>query len=177
MKYEAETLDGDHDNGTMPDNVAELREHVVGHRIVAAEHGTARIVENGYRGALSTRDADGFIITLDNGEKVLMEDSDDCCAFTRLDEFLLHPDMVDHIVTGVGTTDEYEKWHIYADLGDVLELGVGWSPGNPFYYGYGFSIHVVPIDGEVIDEPAAIGALPPPLALPAPAQPTQKESV
>ena len=45
---------------------------------------------------------------------------------------------------GVGTTGEYTRWHIYADLGDVLELTVGWSCGNPFYYGYGFYIDVVP---------------------------------
>jgi hypothetical protein len=47
-----------------------------------------------------------------------------------------------HIITGVGTTDGYATWHIYADMGDVLELSVGWSCGNPFYYGYGFDISV-----------------------------------
>lgn len=31
-----------------------------------------------------------------------------------------------------------------AVVGDVMELEVGWSCGNPFYYGYGFSINVVP---------------------------------
>lgn len=86
-------------------------------------------------------------ITLDNGEKVLLADTSDCCAYTSLESFLLHPERVDHIITGVGTTDKYQRWHIYADLGDVLELEVGWSAGNPFYYGYGFDIHVIPIDG------------------------------
>jgi hypothetical protein len=55
----------------------------------------------------------------------------------------LHPERVDHIITGVGTTGGYTTWHIYADMGDVLELSVGWSSGNPFYYGYGFDISVV----------------------------------
>ena len=32
---------------------------------------------------------------------------------------------------------------------------IGWSPGNPFCYGYSSDIHVIPIDGEVIDEPRA----------------------
>jgi hypothetical protein len=68
----------------------------------------------------------------------------DCCAYTELESFLLHPELVDHIITGVGTTDGYNTWHIYADIGDVLELSVGWSSGNPFYYGYGFDIQVKP---------------------------------
>jgi hypothetical protein len=50
--------------------------------------------------------------------------------------------LVDHIILGVGTTDGYTTWHVYADAGDVLELAVGWSCGNPFYYGYGFTITV-----------------------------------
>jgi hypothetical protein len=157
-RYPVETLDAEEDNGTMVENVDELREHVVGHRIVSAEHGTARVVETGWNGKLRTRDGDGFIITLDNGEKVLLESNYDCCAYTQLESFLLHPEMVDHIITGVGTTDHYETWHIYADLGDVLELKVGWSAGNPFYYGYGFSINVIPIDGEVVDETPGLPA-------------------
>jgi len=46
---------------------------------------------------------------------------------------------------GVGTTAQYQTWHIYADWGDVLKLEVGWSCGNPFYYGYGFDIDVVEV--------------------------------
>jgi hypothetical protein len=34
-------------------------------------------------------------------------------------------------------------------MGDVLELQVGWSPGNPFYYAYGFHIDVVPVGGSL----------------------------
>ena len=76
----------------------------------------------------------------------LLANTNDCCAYTELEAFLLHPERVDHIIMGVGTTDTYTRWHIYADLGDVLELTVGWSCGNPFYYGYGFDIDVVELD-------------------------------
>lgn len=128
-KYPAEILGEDADDGTMPSNVDALREPVVGHRIVSAEQSGAR-----------------FTITLDNGTQVELADTDDCCAHTELDAFLLHPDRVDHIITGVGTTDGYTTWHIYADMGDVLELTVSWSSGNPFYYGYGFNITVTEPD-------------------------------
>lgn len=128
-RYPIETLHEEEDNGTMPDNVAELRKHVVGHRIVSAEK-----VKHGYDAT--------FVITLDNGKRVELAETDDCCAYTELKSFLLHPERVDHIITGVGTTGGYTKWHIYADMGDVLELTVGWSAGNPFYYGYGFDITV-----------------------------------
>jgi hypothetical protein len=130
------------DDGTMPDNVDALRAAVVGRRIVKAER-------RQFRPAYSLRDLEAFFITLDDGTEVRMRDTDDCCAYTMLDDFLLHPERVDHIILGVGTTEGYERWHIYADLGDVLELSVGWSAGNPFYYGYGFDIDVIRPDSEV----------------------------
>lgn len=123
--YPIEQLGPDEDNGTMPENVAKLTKHVVGHRIVSA-----------------IKEGRAFQITLDNGKRVVLENTNDCCAFTYLKAFLLHPERVDHIITGVGTTGGYTTWHIYADMGDVLEMTVGWSAGNPFYYGYGFNIRV-----------------------------------
>jgi hypothetical protein len=145
-RYPIETLDEDEDNGTMPDNVAELAKAVVGHRIasVVPAQGTDRY---GKRGP-------GAIITLDTGKRVHLAATDDCCAYTQLDAFLLHPELVDHIITGVGTTGGYTTWHIFADMGDVLELTVDWSPGNQFYYGYGFSITVAD------DLPAGLGDTP-----------------
>lgn len=113
----------------MPENVDNLRQTVVGHRIVSAEQTLGRL-----------------IITLDNGKQVTLDDSHDCCAFTELESFLLHPESVDHIIMGVGTTNGYDTWHIYADFGDIMTLQVGWSCGNPFYYGYGFDIRVRPIN-------------------------------
>jgi hypothetical protein len=140
--YVDETLGPDDDDGTMVNNVATLREHVVGHRIVRAE-----------------RDGRVFTITLDNGTCVELADTDDCCAHTDLDAFLLHPERVDHIITGVGTTGGYTTWHVYADMGDVLELTVGWSSGNPFYYAYGFDIAVKETEGPV-KVASEIGELP-----------------
>ncbi len=119
--YAEEVLGPDDDDGTMPASRQELADAVVGHRIV-------NVQEN--------------VITLDNGKRVVLRSTDDCCAYTELEAFLLHADKIDHVITGVGTTEGYTRWHIYADMGDVLELTVGWSCGNPFYYGYGFDIAV-----------------------------------
>jgi hypothetical protein len=131
--------DSEDDDGTMPGSRDDLAAAVVGHKIVSVEKGPNRS-GYGYGGQ--------HVITLDNGTQVLLADQDDCCAHTSLEAFLLHPEMVDHVILGVGTTGEFSKWHIYADLGDVLELEVGWSCGNPFYYGYGFHIQVLPIGEE-----------------------------
>lgn len=132
--YPAETLDDDYDDGTMPENVEALSQAVVGHRIVSAERTEAPCRWGGVTQAL--------VITLDDGRRVSLANTSDCCAYTDLEAFFLHPDKIDHAITGVGTTDGYTKWHIFADLGDVLELEIGWSCGNPFYYGYGFDIAV-----------------------------------
>lgn len=134
-RYPTEVLDEDIDDGTMPENVATLAEHVVGHRIVSVDEQT---VPGRWYG-----EQEATVITLDNGKRVALAPTSDCCAYTDLEAFLLHPDKVDHVILGVGTTDGYTTWHIYADWGDVLELTVGWSPGNPFYYGYGFDITVL----------------------------------
>jgi hypothetical protein len=138
--YENEVLDEGYDDGTMPDNVDQLRQEVVGHKIVDA--GWAE-KPHWYGSGMTQR---VFQITLDNGKQVILRDTDDCCAYTELEDFFLHVDKIDHIITGVGTTEGFSKWHVYADLGDVLELTVGWSSGNPFYYGYGFSIAVEDAD-------------------------------
>lgn len=137
-RYPIETLDPDDDNGTMPANVAELAGHVIGHRIVAAAERDFPNAWGNVQGAL--------VLTLDDGTEVALHDTNDCCAFTALESFLLDPAAVDHIITGVGTTEGYTVWHIYADWGDILRLEIGWSAGNPFYYGYGFDIHVVPAE-------------------------------
>lgn len=123
-EYLVETLSEDRDDGTMPRSRHDLAAEVVGHRIVSAEVAT------------------GLVLTLDNGKRVRIVNTDDCCAFTELRAFFLHPESVDHVITGVGTTGEYTTWHIYADWGDVMTLDVEWSCGNPFYYGYGFNIYV-----------------------------------
>jgi len=127
------------DDGTMPRNVDELEAAVVGHKIVSAEKATIKRDING----LFPYEQQAFVITLDNGLRAALFNTDDCCAYTELEAFLLHPDMVDHVITGIRTECGYTVWHIHADLGDVLTLTVGWSAGNPFYYGYGFDIRVI----------------------------------
>ena len=144
MNYEPEVLAEDDDNGTMPENVDQLRQAVIGHRIVSVEK-----VKNEDRYGIIDN---ATLITLDNGKRVKLVDTDDCCAGTDMEAFLLHPEMVDHAVLGVGTTGGYTTWHIYADLGDILELTVSWSCGNPFYYGYGFDITVEDLAGSQVAE-------------------------
>jgi hypothetical protein len=139
--YAEEVLGADDDDGTMPANVAALSAAVVGHRIVKVEKGEVTRQPYDFNPDY-VRTEPATVITLDNGTRVGLVDTADCCAYTDLETFLLHADQIDHIITGVGTTDGYAKWHIYADMGDVLELTVGWSCGNPFYYGYGFDIAV-----------------------------------
>ena len=134
-RYPVEELDPDSDDGTMVDNVATLASHVVGRKVVGVENGVS--AEHKWGGSTS-----GTALVLDNGKRVVLVDSDDCCAHTQLEDVILNLDKIDHVILGVGTTDGYTRWHIYADFGDVVELQVGWSCGNPFYYGYGFDILV-----------------------------------
>lgn len=121
-------------DNTMNDNVVELAEEVVGHKIVSA--GWTEIPHE-----WASFNEKVFQITLDNGKRVILRNTDDCCAFTELETFLFYADRIDNIVTRVETEDDYSKWHIIADMSDVLELTVGWSEGSG-YYGYGFSIEV-----------------------------------
>lgn len=130
--------DSSFDDGTMPNNVAELAENVIGHRIVKTER-----INTEHRGVDYPI---GLRMVLDNGKTVELEATHDCCAFTELEGIEEHLPSIDHVITGVRTTEGYERWHIYADAGDVLELSVGWSPGNPFYYAYGF--HILVKDAE-----------------------------
>lgn len=122
--YPVETILTEGDGDPIRDNVNDLAAEVVGHRIVKAE-------QDGY----------DFVLTLDNGKVVKLAATSDCCAYTELEGFLLNPELVDHVITGVGTTDGATTWHVYADMGDVLKLTVGWSEGSG-YYGYGFNITV-----------------------------------
>lgn len=140
--YPVEVLDDYDDDGTMPENVAALSSHVVGRKIVKVEKDVLSAPDRwGYQGIATA-------LTLDNGKSVFLRSGGDCCAYTDLEDITLNLDRIDHVITGIGTTDGYETWHIYADLGDVVEMKVGWSCGNPFYYGYGFDITVTDAPAE-----------------------------
>jgi hypothetical protein len=135
----------DEDNGTMPEGVQALRDAVVGHKIVSAEKGGKLPTKDGYYRWNSTADV---VLTLDNGKRVGLIGVSDCCAHGSVDAFIQKLPSLDHIITDVGTTEKYTKWHILAGMEDVLELDVSWSPGNPFYYAYGVEIEVFDLEDE-----------------------------
>jgi len=118
-RYPTETLHEDYDDGTMPDNVDTLAAAVVGRRIISVEKDAK--VKARYPSTYRPYET-ATVITLDDGRRVALRDTDDCCAYTELEAFLLHPERVDHIITGVGTTDGFTRWHIYADMDDTHTL-------------------------------------------------------
>lgn len=144
--YPVEELDEYDDDGTMPDNVAELAKNVVGRKIVAVDRNFNHEYKP-YEWATWNSKLNGTALVLDDGTRVVLVAGDDCCAYTELEDIIINLDKIEHVITGIGTTDGYTKWHIYANLGDVAELTVGWSCGNPFYYGYGFDIYVFDENG------------------------------
>lgn len=130
----------DDDDGTMPENVEYLSKNLVGHKIVSVE----RVVTEKTNRYSSYTIEDCFF-TLDNGDRVQLKNTKDCCAFTQVEDIIIENlDRLDHAITGVVSSNGYETWHIMADLGEIMQLKVGWSSGNPFYYGYGFNIIVTP---------------------------------
>jgi hypothetical protein len=152
-RYPAETLDTGDDDGTIVQNVDTLRSTVVGRKIISAEKRDVHALMKALGRPTGYWSSDeGLVLTLDNGTQVLLSNTFDCCAYTSLEGFWIDPASVEHVITGVGTTEGYTTWHIYADMGDIMRLTVGWSCGNPFYYGYGFDIEVIPlvVDAEVI---------------------------
>lgn len=112
----------------MQDSVDELIQAVVGHKIVNVTQGR--------------RSYDNYLsITLDNGKIVELNDTSDCCAGTEVYKFLFNAAAVDHIITSVKVEDDYQVWHVLADMEEVLKLDVSWSEGSG-YYSYGFYINV-----------------------------------
>jgi len=122
-------------NDVMPDNVKALEDQVVGHKIVSVERNVKFPMKGWHWSTHGTK------ITLDNGKSVYLVDTNDCCAYTEVEAFMLNPQSVDHMITGVGTENGFRTWHVFADMTDVLALTVGWSGSNG-YYGYGFEFKV-----------------------------------
>ncbi|QOC56539.1 hypothetical protein SEA_PAELLA_220 [Arthrobacter phage Paella] len=148
--YPVEELDSEKDNGTIPKNLGIFAKNVVGRRIVEVHEGfTIAVSQAPGEDWDYTENVSGTALGLDDGTRVLLADTHNCCAHTVLKDIILNLDKIEHVITGVGTTDGYTKWHIYANLGDVATLKVGWSCGNPFYYGYGFDIYVVSEEGDI----------------------------
>lgn len=131
------------DDGTIADSVDMLAQAVIGHRI-----SSVGLAPSSPRKAWHDWEAErALILVLDNGTRVTLIDTYDCCAHTKLEKFLLNVDKVDHLITGVRVEDTYRRWYITADLGDILQMDVSWSSGNPFYYVYGFEIVVGKAEG------------------------------
>lgn len=154
---EADEYGSPQDDGTMPRNVETLQENIIGRKIVSAAVETINSSDFVAAGEDMWWHSDGsdrgLVLTLDDGRRVALVDDANCCAYTHLEEFLLHPERVEHVITGVASTDGYTTWHIFADHGDIMRLKVGWSSGNPFYYSYGFTIVVSnTIEGSIVED-------------------------
>lgn len=117
--------DWDYESGVMREGVTALGEAVIGRRIVNAE-------KRGYWDA---------VLTLDDGTEVTVHGDSDCCAYTQVESLKFLAD-VDNVITRVEVDEEFETWHVYAESVPVVTLDVAWSPGNPYYYGFGFEIRV-----------------------------------
>ena len=114
-------------NEQMHESVVGLANAVVGNKIVD--------VEKSEYGNLT--------ITLDSGVTVSMEGLADCCAYSEVENFLLNYKSIDHVITSVTTTGDYEVWYILAGADEVMTLNVNWSEGSGWPgYMYGFDITV-----------------------------------
>lgn len=133
MSYLDDEYDEDCETEVMSGGVEELKKNVVGHRIVSVTR--EEVPDAGYGQSNRTR------FVLDDGTSVLLYDTDDCCAFTEVESFKFL-EGVDNVITSVETDTGFEKWFIYADRVPVVEMDVSWSPGNPYYYGFGFQVTV-----------------------------------
>lgn len=143
-KYDLPLLDPDYEDydNTMSKNVEDFTDEIVGHRIVSVERETTMSTPHPfYPNNMMPYDVD-VAFTLDNGTRVGLVAGGDCCAYTELEDIIEHLPSVDHIITAVRPDEDYDTWHILADFGEVMELKVGWSPGNIGYYGYGFDVVV-----------------------------------
>ena len=121
----------------MENSVQDLDQLVVGKKIVSAVEREYVDTSWGFE-----RKAHGLVVTLDDGTEFAIQETDDCCAYTDIDRFLLHPENVDHVITSVQVSDNYNTWRILADGRDVLEMDVSWSEGSG-YYMYGFEFHTI----------------------------------
>ena len=91
---------------------------------------------------------DGTMIVLDNGKRVVVEDTSDCCAYAEVLEFLFNADKVDHVITDVSLNSGGYEINIVADMDDVLALRIRWSEGSGWGYSFGFKIKVKELNPE-----------------------------
>lgn len=110
-----------------------LRELVVGHRIVAVKNDT---------------------ITLDNGTRLSIEGSSDCCAFGDADVELIVES--EHVITSVMSEDldpegkygpERARVFLLSNHGAVAQVNQSWDASNGYYF-YGLYLTVTEPDDE-----------------------------
>ena len=99
-----------------------LRETVVGRKLVSAE---------------------GETITLDNGAKIRIEGSSDCCAWG--DATIGKVIDSEHVITGVRSVGDgdYGKATVFlmTDAGSAMEISQEWDESNGYYfYGLYFTV-------------------------------------
>lgn len=127
------------DDGTMLKSFESLKEAIVGHRIVKVDRSPTPVKDEEFW----WRDSVPAVgLLLDDGSTVKLVEEGDCCAYTELKDIIEHLPTIEHIITDVVHDGDFESWYILADGQQVLELSVAWSCGNPFYYPYGFWVHV-----------------------------------
>lgn len=137
MYYDDEA-DSDYEAEVMGGSAKELEAAVIGHRIVEVRKGYDY---EQYWDKSQAHSDSGITLVLDNGTEVAVHDTDDCCAYTSVRDFEFLT-KTDNVITRVETNEGFDQWHIYAAEVPVVSLGVDWSPGNPYYYGFGFGIAV-----------------------------------
>lgn len=84
------------------------------------------------------------VITLDDGTTATLEGYGACCAWAQVEALLLHPNKIDHAITGVrydDSDDRTEVWHFMADMADVLDVTIGYNEGTG-YYSFGIDVQV-----------------------------------
>ena len=130
----------------------EIRDLLMGHRIVSAEVGSFDLPDD-ERGWSWTTKASGRL-TLDDGTQVLVVPNEGGCACSAGDYELAHLASVDNIITDVRLVaedvgeDRYEpdthyRIYVIADAVEINVMSVEGNDGNG-YYGTGYELFVVP---------------------------------
>lgn len=99
-----------------------LREVVIGHRLISV---------------------DGETITLDNGTRIKISGSSDCCAWG--DATLGKIVDSEHVITGVRSVDDGNKSEatvfLMTDAGSAMEIAQEWDESSGYYfYGLYFTV-------------------------------------
>ena len=114
----------------MDESVKALEDAVVGRSIVNFEK-----VRDDYGCGV-------YMATLDNGKRVRIADTWECCAGTDIVGFLFDASKKNNIITKVKVEEDYTRWYVMAEMDVVLDLNVSWTEGSG-YYTYGFEIKVM----------------------------------